>query len=61
MRYTEYKEQMEAALDAVDWKNPRDKNGPGYRLLAKAAADKTLTLDEWQALHDLYYRGTESV
>ena len=61
MTYKEYKEQMEAALDNVDWKNPRDKNSPAYRILARAAADKNLTLDEWQALHDRFYRRTETI
>ena len=61
MTYKEYEAQLDAALGQADWRNPRDKNGPAYRLLAKAAADKGLTLDQWQALHDLYYRRTENL
>lgn len=59
MTYEAYKEELQNALDHVDWRNPRDKEGPAYRVLARAAVDKAVTLDEWQELNSLYYRRTE--
>lgn len=46
-------------LDEADWMNPRDKNGPAYRVLARAARDKALPLAQWQKLHDEYYERTK--
>ena len=51
--------QSAEALEKADWMNPRDKNGPAYRVLARAARDKALPLAQWQKLHDEYYERTK--
>ena len=58
MTYEEYRAQLDKALEEVDWMHPRDRNGPAYRVIARAAADKRLTLDEWGKLHEEFYRRT---
>lgn len=52
MTYEEYRRELNEALEKADWMNPRDKNGPAYRVLARAARDKALPLAQWQKLHD---------
>ena len=54
MTYEEYRRELNEALEKADWMNPRDKNGPAYRVLARAARDKALPLAQWQKLHDEY-------
>ena len=46
MTYEEYRAQLDKALEEVDWMHPRDRNGPAYRVIARAAADRSLTTDE---------------
>lgn len=59
MTYEEYRRELNEALEKADWMNLRDKNGPAYRVLARAARDKTLPLAQWQKLHDEYYERTK--
>lgn len=60
MTYEDYKRELLAALEKADWRNLRDKNGPAYQVLVRASRDrKNLTLDQWQALSDLYYERTK--
>lgn len=59
MTYEEYRRELNEALEKADWMNPRDKNGPAYRVLARAARDKALPLAQWQKLHDEYYERTK--
>ncbi len=40
LTYEEYRRELNEALEKADWMNPRDKNGPAYRVLARAARDK---------------------
>ena len=49
MTYEEYRAQLDKALEEVDWMHPRDRNGPAYRVIARAAADRSLTTDEWES------------
>lgn len=58
MTYEEYKQELDTALEQVDWMNPRDKNGPAYRVLVNAAADRTLPTQEWEKLNAEYYERT---
>lgn len=44
LTYEEYRRELNEALEKADWMNPRDKNGPAYRVLARAARDKALPL-----------------
>ena len=59
LTYEEYRRELNEALEKADWMNPRDKNGPAYRVLARAARDKALPLAQWQKLHDEYYERTK--
>ena len=60
MTYEDYKRELLAALEKADWRNLRDKDGPAYQVLVRASRDrKNLTLDQWQALSDLYYERTK--
>lgn len=60
MTYEDYKRELLAALDKADWRNLRDKDGPAYQVLVRASRDrKNLTLDQWQALSNLYYERTK--
>lgn len=60
MTYEDYKRELLAALDKADWRNLRDKNGPAYQVLVRASRDrKNLTLDQRQALSNLYYERTK--
>ena len=58
MTYEEYRAQLDKALEEVDWMHPRDRTGPAYRVIARAAADKSLKLDEWGKLNEEFYRRT---
>lgn len=58
MTYEEYRAQLDKALEEVDWMHPRDRNGPAYRVIAREAADRSLTTDEWGKLHEEFYRRT---
>lgn len=49
MTYEEYRRELNEALEKADWMNPRDKNGPAYRVLARAARDKALPLGKGAA------------
>lgn len=40
MTYEEYRRELNEALEKADWMNPRDKNGPAYRVLARAAGNR---------------------
>lgn len=57
MTYEEYRRELNEALEKADWMNPRDKNGPAYRVLARAARDAYKTdvqvedIPDAQALH----------
>lgn len=60
MTYEDYRRELLAALDKADWRNLRDKDGPAYQVLVRASWDrKNLTLDQWQALSNLYYERTK--
>lgn len=60
MTYEDYRRELLAALDKADWRNLRDKDGPAYQVLVRASRDrKNLTLDQWQALSNLYYERTK--
>lgn len=60
MSYEDYRRELLAALDKADWRNLRDKDGPAYQVLVRASRDrKNLTLDQWQALSNLYYERTK--
>ena len=58
MSYEEYRQELDAALAQVDWMHPRDKNGPAYQVLVRAAGDRTLPTPEWEKLNDEYYKRT---
>lgn len=60
MTYEDYRRELLAALDKADWRNLRDKDGPAYQVLVRASRDrKNLTLDQWQALSNLYCERTK--
>lgn len=60
MTYEDYKRELLAALEKADWRNLRDKDGPAYQVLVRACRDReNLTLDQWQALSNLYYERTK--
>ena len=59
MTQEEYKAQLLEALKQVDWRNPRDRESPALKVLSKAAGDRSLTLEQWQALYDLYFERTK--
>ena len=60
MTYEDYKRELLAALDKADWRNLRDKNGPAHQVLVRAYRDReNVTLDQWQALSNLYYERTK--
>lgn len=59
MTQEEYKDLLLEALKQVDWRNPRDRESPAVKVLAKAAKDRSLPLEQWQALYDLYFERTK--
>lgn len=60
MTYEDYRRELLAALDKADWRNLRDKDGPAYQVLVRAYRDReNVTLDQWQALNNLYYERTK--
>ena len=58
MTYEEYQQELNKALEEVDWMHPRDKNGPAYKVIARAAADRTLPTEQWGELNKEYYERT---
>ena len=60
MTYEDYRRELLAALDKADWRNLRDNNGAEYQVLVRASRDReNVTLDQRQALSNLYYERTK--
>lgn len=61
MTLEEYRQQLDAALEKLDWRNPRSRESDAYKVLAAASADKSLCLDEWMELHERYWKAVKGL
>ncbi len=61
MTQQEYEQKLDAALEELDWHDPRSKESSAYKVLAAASADKSLSLDKWMQLHDRYWKAVKKL
>ena len=61
MTLEEYRQQLDEALEKLDWHDPRSKESSAYKVLAEASVDKSLSLDEWMQLHDRYWKAVKKL
>lgn len=61
MTQQEYEQKLDAALEELDWHDPRSKESSAHKVLAEASADKSLSLDEWMKLHDRYWKAVKKL
>ena len=59
MTQQEYEQKLDAALEELDWHDPRSKESSAYKVLAAASADKSLSLDEWTQLYERYRKAVK--
>lgn len=46
MTLEEYERKLDAALEELDWRDPRSKDSDAHKVLAAASADKSLSLED---------------
>lgn len=61
MTLEEYRQQLDEALEELDWHDPRSKESSAHKVLAAASVDKSLSLDEWMQLHDRYWKAVKKL
>ena len=61
MTRDEYEQKLDAALEELDWHDPRSKESSAYKVLAEASADKSLSLDEWMQLYERYRKAVKKL
>lgn len=61
MTRDEYEQKLDAALEELDWHDPRSKESSAYKVLAAASADKSLSLDEWMRLYERYRKAVKKL
>ena len=50
MTLEEYRQQLDEALEKLDWQNPGSRESDAHKVLEAASVDKSLSLDEWMRL-----------
>ena len=56
-----HEQKRDAALEELDWHDPRSKESSAYKVLAAASADKSLSLDEWMRLYERYRKAVKKL
>lgn len=52
MTLEEYRQQLDEALEKLDWQNPGSRESDAHKGLEAASVDKSLSLDEWMQLYE---------
>ena len=61
MTRDEYEQKLDAALEELDWHDPRRKESSAYQVLEAASVDKSLSLDEWMQLYERYRKAVKKL
>ena len=61
MTQQEYEQKLDAALEELDWHDPRSKESSAHKVLAAALVDKSLSLDEWMQLYERYRKAVKKL
>lgn len=61
MTLEEYRQQLDEALEKLDWQNPGSRESDAHKVLEAASVDKSLSLDEWMRLYDRYWKAVKKL
>ena len=61
MTLEEYRQQLDEALEKLDWKNPGSRESDAHKVLEAASVDKSLSLDEWMQLYERYRKAVKKL
>lgn len=61
MTLEEYRQQLDEALEKLDWQNPGSRESDAHKVLEAASVDKSLSLDEWMQLYDRYWKAVKKL
>ena len=61
MTRDEYEQKLDAALEELDWHDPRSKESSAYKVLESSSVDKSLSLDEWMQLYERYRKAVKKL
>lgn len=59
MTLEEYRQQLDEALEKLDWQNPGSRESDAHKVLEAASVDKSLSLDEWMRLYKRYRKAVK--
>ena len=59
MTLEEYRQQLDEALEKLDWQNPGSRESNAHKVLEAASVDKSLSLDEWMRLYERYRKAVK--
>ncbi|WP_303114794.1 hypothetical protein [uncultured Faecalibacterium sp.] len=61
MTLEEYRQQLDEALEKLDWQNPGSRESDAHKVLEAASVDKSLSLDEWMRLYERYRKAVKKL
>lgn len=61
MTLEEYRQQLDEALEKLDWQNPGSRESSAHKVLEAASVDKSLSLDEWMQLYERYRKAVKKL
>lgn len=61
MTREEYGQKLDAALEELDWHDPRSRESDAHKVLEAASVDKSLSLDEWMQLYERYRKAVKKL
>ena len=61
MTLEEYRQQLDEALEKLDWQNPGSRESDAHTVREAASEDKSLSLDEWMRLYDRYWKAVKKL
>lgn len=61
MTLEEYRQQLDEALEKLDWQNPGSRESDAHKVLEVASVDKSLSLDEWMRLYERYRKAVKKL
>ena len=61
MTLEEYRQQLDEALEKLDWQNPGSRESDAHKVLEAASVDKSLSLDEWMQLYERYQKAVKKL
>lgn len=61
MTLEKYRQQLDEALEKLDWQNPGSRESDAHKVLEAASVDKSLSLDEWMQLYERYRKAVKKL